>query len=94
MRRKVVESRTYLHLFIQHHSLSAVVAELVQRRWKTKSWTSQSGTMHVGRDFSRRSLQQLLTNAIYAGTRIGEGSHLRRNNGSRFAVPPEERGQA
>jgi site-specific DNA recombinase len=54
-------------LFIQHHSLSAVVAELVQRRWKTKSWTSQSGTMHVGRDFSRRSLKQLLTNAIYAG---------------------------
>src|SRR5580658_5513565 len=54
-------------LFAQHRSLSAVVAELVRRRWKTKSWTSQNGTAHAGRDFARASLRRLLTNAIYAG---------------------------
>jgi site-specific DNA recombinase len=54
-------------LFAEHRSLSAVVAELAQRRWKTKSWTSQNGRAHAGRDFAKASLRRLLTNAIYAG---------------------------
>jgi site-specific DNA recombinase len=41
--------------------------ELARRRWKTKSWTSQNGTAHAGRDFAKASLRRLLTNAIYAG---------------------------
>jgi len=59
--------RDIFALFVQHQSLSAVVAELSRRRWKTKSWTSQNGTAHVGRDFAKASLRRLLTNAIYAG---------------------------
>jgi site-specific DNA recombinase len=54
-------------LFAERRSLSAVVAELTRRRWKTKSWTSQNGTAHAGRDFAKVSLRRLLTNAIYAG---------------------------
>jgi site-specific DNA recombinase len=54
-------------LFVQHRSLSAVVAELVQLRWKTKSWMSQNGTAHAGRAFAKVSLRRLLTNAVYAG---------------------------
>src|ERR1700735_4182218 len=34
-------------LFAERRSLSAVVAELTRRRWKTKSWTSQNGTAHA-----------------------------------------------
>ena len=54
-------------LFLDHHSLAAVVTELARRRWKTKSWKSQSGTAHAGRDFAQKSLHRLLTNAVYAG---------------------------
>jgi site-specific DNA recombinase len=54
-------------LFIEHHSLSAVVTELARRQWKTKSWKSQNGTAHAGRTFVKASLRRLLTNAVYAG---------------------------
>jgi site-specific DNA recombinase len=59
--------RDIFALFVQHYSLAVVVAELVRRRWKTKSWTSQSGSVHAGRDFAKVSLRRLLTNPIYAG---------------------------
>ena len=54
-------------LFVRHRSLSVVVEELARRRWKTKSWTSQNGTAHAGRDFAKASLRRLLMNVIYAG---------------------------
>ncbi len=59
--------REIFALFIQHHSLSAVVAELARRRWKTKSWKSQNGTAHAGRPFAQASLSRLLTSAVYTG---------------------------
>jgi site-specific DNA recombinase len=59
--------RDIFALFLQHQSLSTVVAELAQRRWKTKSWIAQNGRAHAGRDFGKASLRRLLTNAIYAG---------------------------
>ena len=59
--------RDIFDLFMEQRSLAAVVAELVRRRWKTKSWTSQNGRAHAGRDFAKASLRRLLTNAIYAG---------------------------
>jgi site-specific DNA recombinase len=59
--------REIFALFLQHHSLSAVVAELARRRWKTKSWKSQNGRAHAGRPFAKASLCRLLTNAVYAG---------------------------
>jgi site-specific DNA recombinase len=63
-RRRV---RDIFDLFMEQRSLAAVVAELVRRRWRTKSWTSQNGRAHAGRDFAKASLRRLLTNAIYAG---------------------------
>jgi len=59
--------REIFALFIQHHSLSAVVAELARRRWRTKSWKSQNGKAHAGRPFALASLSRLLTNAVYTG---------------------------
>ncbi len=61
-------------LFIQHHSLLAVVAELARRRWRTKSRMSKNGTAHTGRAFTRASLHRLLTNAVYAGMVEHRGS--------------------
>ena len=46
--------REMFALFVQHHSLLPVVAELVRRRWKTKSRTSQSGKAHAGRSLAGR----------------------------------------
>ena len=63
-RRRV---REIFALFLQHHSLSAVVAELAQRRWTTKSRKSQNGRTRAGRPFTKASLRRLLTNAVYAG---------------------------
>jgi len=59
--------RDIFALFAEHQCLSTVVAELVRRQWRTKSWTSQNGREHAGRDFAKASLRRLLTNAIYAG---------------------------
>jgi site-specific DNA recombinase len=59
--------RDIFALFLQLGSLSAVVAELAQLRWKTKSWKSQNGTAHAGRSFAKASLRRLLTNAVYSG---------------------------
>jgi site-specific DNA recombinase len=59
--------REIFALFAKHRSLSAVVAELAQLRWKTKSRKSQNGTAHPGRAFAKASLRRLLTNAVYAG---------------------------
>jgi len=59
--------RDIFALFVQHRSLSAVVAELAKLRWKTKSWKSQNGRAHAGRAFAKVSLRRLLTNAVYAG---------------------------
>src|ERR1700680_3231531 len=59
--------RDIFALFVQHRSLSAVVAELAKLRWSTKSWKSQHGTAHAARAFAKVSLRRLLTNAVYAG---------------------------
>jgi len=63
-RRRV---REIFALFLQHHSLSAVVTELARRRWNTKSRKSEKGRTHTGRPFTKASLHRLLTNATYAG---------------------------
>jgi site-specific DNA recombinase len=50
-----------------HRSLLKVLAELGARRWRNKSWKSNSGIEHVGRLFTQTMLRNLLTNAVYAG---------------------------
>jgi site-specific DNA recombinase len=65
--KEAARVREIFALFVQHHSLPDVVAELTKRRRKTKSWTSQNGRAHAGKPFAKASLRRLLTNAIYAG---------------------------
>src|SRR5580658_489872 len=49
-RRRVQE---IFELYLQYHSLSAVVAELARRRWETKSRKSREGRAHTGRAFTK-----------------------------------------
>ena len=59
--------REIFELYGSHRSLAAVVAELSQRGWTTKSWKSRKGTRHTGRPFTKHSLRLLLSNATYCG---------------------------
>jgi site-specific DNA recombinase len=54
-------------LFKTHRSLLEVLAKLHARHWTNKSWKSQRGVEHVGRPFTKATLRNLLTNAIYDG---------------------------
>jgi len=59
--------RQMFDLYLTHHSLSSVLAELEREGSQNKSWKSQAGRRHSGRPFTKASLQRLLTNAVYAG---------------------------
>lgn len=59
--------REIFRLYEDLGTLPAVVAELKKRRWTTKTWTSGSGVHHKGQPFNERSVQHILTHAIYAG---------------------------
>jgi site-specific DNA recombinase len=59
--------REIFKLYLRHHSLSKVVAEVNRRGWTTKSWTTKKGQHREGKAFSKSSLSRLLTNPIYIG---------------------------
>jgi site-specific DNA recombinase len=65
--KEAVRVRQIFELYRSHRSLLAVVTELAQRRWRTKSWKSQGAIEHSGRVFTKVSLRRLLTNAVYDG---------------------------
>src|SRR5215212_3585443 len=59
--------REIFRLFKRHGSLIKLVAEVQARRWTNKIWKSKRGVDHVGGPFTKATLHNLLTNAIYAG---------------------------
>jgi site-specific DNA recombinase len=59
--------RQIFDFYQRERSLDAVVAELAQRGWTTKVWTSQRGIRHGGHAFTKASLKMLVSNAVYAG---------------------------
>jgi site-specific DNA recombinase len=59
--------REIFQLSKTHRSLLKVLAELGARHWTNKSWKSKRGIEHVGRPFTKATLRNLLTNAIYDG---------------------------
>jgi site-specific DNA recombinase len=59
--------REIFGLYEGYRSVAAVLEELAQRRWTTKSWTAQNGSRHEGTPFMKATLLRLLTNALYSG---------------------------
>ena len=59
--------KAMFELYIEHRSLLAVVTELNQRGWQTKSWTTKNGTVAHGLPFNKTNLHKLLTNPLYVG---------------------------
>jgi len=54
-------------LYLQHRSLDAVLTEVQARQWTTKRWHTREGKEHLGRPFTKTSLERLLRNVLYLG---------------------------
>ncbi|MGN6546567.1 MAG: recombinase family protein [Aureliella sp.] len=72
--------RTIFDLYVEHQSLLAVVAELENRGWVNKRWTTRKGIELGGKGFTKTSLHKLLTNIVYTGklrykAEVHEGEH-------------------
>ncbi len=67
-------------LYLELGSLMPVVHELERRNWRTKPWTTRSGTRRGDLPFDKCRLHKLLTNVLYAGkvrhrTEVYPGEH-------------------
>jgi hypothetical protein len=58
-------------LYLQHRSLTAALATIQARGWTTKGWITRDGKEHLGRAFTKTTLERLLKNVLY----IGQVSH-------------------
>lgn len=54
-------------LYLEKQSLAHTLRELHRRGWKTKSWTTKTGKLRNGSNFTKESLRRLLTNPRYIG---------------------------
>src|ERR1022692_897099 len=65
--REAAQIREIFGLFLRDGSLDSTLAEMQQRGWQMKSWTTRKGQPHVGQTFDRAGLVRLLTNVLYCG---------------------------
>ncbi len=66
-RDEAVRVRAIFDAYVRLQSLTATLAEMAERRWTTKSWTTRRGYLRKGKSFQKGSLRRLLTNPIYVG---------------------------
>jgi site-specific DNA recombinase len=59
--------RAIFDLYLEHHSIMAVVREVNGCGWTTKRWTTKDGREHVGRPLGKGDIHKILTNVIYTG---------------------------
>ena len=59
--------RAIFDLYLKHGSLIPVVQDLDRRGWRMKAWTTREGRSAGGSPFTKTTLHNMLTNAIYAG---------------------------
>jgi hypothetical protein len=65
--REAAQIREIFELFLRDRSLDSTLAEMQQRGWQMKSWTTRKGQPHVGQPFDRAALVRLLSNVLYCG---------------------------
>lgn len=59
--------RAIFELYLEHERISPVLQDLDRREWRTKRWTTRTGTTVGGRPFDKVTLFRLLTNPAYLG---------------------------
>jgi site-specific DNA recombinase len=57
---EAAQVRVIFGLFLRDGSLDSTLAEMRQRGWRMKSWTTRKGEPHVGQPFDRAALKRLL----------------------------------
>ncbi|MCG6158325.1 recombinase family protein [Rubinisphaera margarita] len=78
--REAAKVRKIFELYLEKGSLLATIAELDQRGWNTKSYTTRKGEPRGGTPFNKARLHALLTNVVYVGKvkykdELHEGQH-------------------
>ena len=64
---EAAQIREIFALFLRDGSLDATLAEMQQRGWRMKSWSTRKGQPHAGQPFDRAALVRLLSNVLYCG---------------------------
>ena len=59
--------RAIFALYLDKQSIVPTIAELDQRGWVNKAWTTRKGRPRGGTPFSKSSLHKMLTNVAYVG---------------------------
>ena len=54
-------------LCLECRSLKAALAKMQARGWTTKRWVTKDGKEHLGRSFTKATLERLLKNVLYLG---------------------------
>lgn len=72
--------RCIYHRFLEVESATQVARDMNEAGFKTKTWVSESGKLHKGRKFSKKTIERILQNPIYAGKikhkeNVYEGQH-------------------
>ena len=67
--------RAIFQLYVETPSLVKVCEELARRGWRTKSWTTKTGTRREGSAWNRVTLRRLLRNPVVVG-RISLGDEV------------------
>ncbi len=70
---EAVRVRAIFDLYLKNESLTATLADMAERSWITKSWTTKRGHHRKGNPFQKTSLRRLLTNPIYIGKVLLQG---------------------
>jgi len=64
---EAAQVREIFALFVGNGSLEETLAEMEERGWRRKPWTTRQGKQKGGRSFDRGSLARLLSNVVYRG---------------------------
>lgn len=84
------EAKTITFIFeqyLRHGSIIALVNELEERCYRTKSWTTQTGKKRQGRKIDAGVVNRILRNPVYKGIISHKGEHY---PGEHEAIIPEE----
>ncbi len=71
---EAVRVRAIYDLYLDHQALLPVVQEIDRRGWRTKRWVTKKGCERGGKPFTKSSLFRLLTNPIYTGKVVYQGT--------------------
>jgi site-specific DNA recombinase len=68
--------RALFDMYLQEHSILRLVEFANSLGWRTKSWTTKTGNVHVGGKWTKSIMGRLLSNPVYAGRVVADGNSI------------------